>query len=327
MAVMSEDSRQSLSTAQIDAVCRRAFGSDARVSSAVELGMGSYNNTYKVTVASQDRPVILRAAPDQERQFASERHFMRIEYATLPWLTVIAPLLPRVIAVDWTHEVIDRDWMIQTVLPGVPAPDGLAAYPREAWGPFFRQLGAITRAVHSVRGPHFGPITGPGYTTWSDALIASMQDITPDLESVGLDATDLRQVIAMADQRRALLDEISEPRLIPGDLWTANLMLVEGAPEPTICGVMDLDRGIWGDPAADWTIYVAMSRAGTERESFWEPDGYGARPDTSPAAVWRSRIYQARHLGAVRLESYRTGNAESVAETYESLTALLAALD
>jgi aminoglycoside phosphotransferase (APT) family kinase protein len=327
MQVMSEDSRQSLTTAQIDAVCRRAFGPATAVRSAVELGMGSYNNTYKVTVAGQDQPVVLRAAPPEERQFGSERHFMRIEYATLPWLTVIAPLLPRVIAVDWTHEVIDRDWMIQTLLDGVPAPDGLAAYPRESWGPFFRQLGAITKAVHSVRGPHFGPITGPGYATWSDALIASMQDITPDLESVGLDATDLHRVMAIADLRRALLDEIAEPRLIPGDLWTANLMLAEGTPEPTICGVMDLDRGIWGDPAADWTIYVAMSKSGTEREAFWEPDGYGNKPDTSPAAVWRSRIYQARHLGAVRLESYRTGNAESVAETYESLTALLATLD
>ncbi|CAL9324265.1 hypothetical protein SUDANB180_00720 [Streptomyces sp. enrichment culture] len=65
--------------------------------------------------------------------------------------------MPKVIAADWTGQVIGRDWMIQTQLDGVPAPEHLGAYPRSMWSAFFRQLGKIARAVHDVRGPRFGP--------------------------------------------------------------------------------------------------------------------------------------------------------------------------
>ncbi|GBQ03574.1 hypothetical protein SSP531S_50490 [Streptomyces spongiicola] len=52
--------------------------------------------------------MILRVAPPEGRRFRSERHLMRNEFAGLPWLAVIAP---RVLAADWSHEVIGRDWM------------------------------------------------------------------------------------------------------------------------------------------------------------------------------------------------------------------------
>ncbi|MFC8669298.1 hypothetical protein [Streptomyces sp. NPDC057199] len=30
---------------------------------------------------------------------------------------------------------------------------------------------AITRSVHDVRGPRFGPVNCPGYATWGGAMI------------------------------------------------------------------------------------------------------------------------------------------------------------
>jgi aminoglycoside phosphotransferase (APT) family kinase protein len=325
-ADLTSRARQPLTTAEIAAVCRRAFGADTRVTDAIELGLGTYNSTYRLTLAGHQRPVVLRVAPEESRQFASERHFMRNEHATLPWLAPIAALLPSVLAADWTHDVIDRDWMIQTWLDGLPAPDGLARYPRDEWGSYFRELGAITRSVHAVQGPSFGPIVGPGFATWSDALLDSLTTIADDVETVGLSAADLRLVIVHATARRAILDEVREPRLLPGDLWTANVMLTDGARQPTICGLMDLDRAIWGDPAADWTIYVALANESPERAEFWGSDGYGGRPSASPDALWRSRIYTARHIGAVRVESARVDNADAVDRTYDDLTELLAGL-
>ncbi|MFC7588424.1 hypothetical protein ACFQYP_35500 [Nonomuraea antimicrobica] len=41
-------------------ISRRVFGRDAV--SAVELGLGMYNSTYKVTVEGLERPVIMRFA-------------------------------------------------------------------------------------------------------------------------------------------------------------------------------------------------------------------------------------------------------------------------
>ncbi|WP_051865720.1 hypothetical protein [Streptosporangium roseum] len=52
---------------EIQSICHRVFGADARAVSAVELGLGMYNTTYRVTVTGQERPVILRIAPEPER--------------------------------------------------------------------------------------------------------------------------------------------------------------------------------------------------------------------------------------------------------------------
>ncbi|MGW6462214.1 phosphotransferase family protein, partial [Streptomyces sp. NPDC055078] len=218
--------------------------------------------------------------------------------------------------------VIGRDWMIQTHLDGVPAPEHLGTYPRPAWPVFFRQMGAIARSVHDVRGPHFGPVGGPGYGTWSEAVITSLEEIAADLDGAGLDAADVRKVNAVAAHERAVLDEVTEPRLLTGDLWTVNVMLDAGAAEPTITGVLDLDRTWFGDPAADWTIRMALAKQ-DERMTFWET--YGER-DRSPAAVWRSLVYEVRHLGAVRLERHRLGRTDAVRESYRAMAGVLAGL-
>jgi hypothetical protein len=318
----SQAFQQPVTAEQVLEMCCRVFGSDARVMSAVELGSGMYNNTYRVELDGQERPVILRVAPEPGRQFRSERELMRNEYASLPYLAVISPLLPRVIAVDWTHEVIGRDWMIQSVLEGVPAPERLGDYPRALWPGFFRQMGAIARQVHAVRGPRFGPVIGPGYGTWSEAVVASLEDIAADLDGAGLDAADVRKVAAVAGHNHAVLDEVTEPRMTLGDFWTLNAMLHASAPEPVITGVFDTDRTWWADPQADWTIRMAKAKA-DERTAFWE--SYGPL-DRSPAAVWRARIYEARHLGAIRLERHRLGKADAVAESYGAMANLLAEL-
>jgi aminoglycoside phosphotransferase (APT) family kinase protein len=305
---------------QVAAIVRRAFGAGAEVSSAVELGSGMYNTTFRVEVVGQGRPVILRVAPAPARQFASERELMRNEYASLPYLGVIAPLLPRVIVADWSHELIGRDWMLATFLDGVPGPEALGRYPRSAWPGFFRQMGTIAAAVHAVPGPWFGPVAGPGYSTWGQAVLSCLEMIVADLEGVGLDATDLRKVTAAVAANVAVLDAVTRPRMTLGDFWTLNTMLDPTAPQPTITGVFDTDRTWWADPAWDWTIRMALAKA-DERTAFW--DGYG-RLDSGPDARWRQRVYEARHLGAVRLERARLGG--DVQATYGSMADVLADL-
>ncbi|MFF2431642.1 phosphotransferase family protein [Streptomyces mirabilis] len=210
--------------------------------------------------------------------------------------------------------------MVQTLLDGVPAAERLGAYPRSTWPGFFRQLGEVARTVHAVRGQHFGPVAGPGHTTWGEALTYSF--IAADVDAAGLDATDLRKVADLVDQHRATFDEITEPRLLSGDFWTINCLLDASAPAPALSGVIDFDRTLWGDPQADWTIRMATAKA-DQRQAFWET--YGPL-EQSESAAWRQKIYEARHLGALRLERYRLGNQEGVDARYESMADILAAV-
>ncbi len=314
--------QQSVTAEQVHSMCQRAFGSGVGVVSAVELGNGMYNNTYRVDI-SAERPVILRVAPEPARQFRIERELMRNEYASVPYLAPIAALMPSTLAADFTHEIIGRDYLFQTILDGVPAPDSLSDYPRAQWGAFFGQMGTIARSIHGVRGRRFGPVADPTFATWGEAVIASLDDTATDLDNAGLDAADVREVTALADKHRAVLDEIIEPRLLHGDLWTVNVMLAPGGVEPTITGVFDCDRTSWGDPESDWTIFMASKRPSPERDVFWET--YGQLSST-PAAAQRRLIYQARHVGAIRLERHRLGNADGVPGTYDDMREVLDSL-
>lgn len=311
--------QQSVTAAAIEAMCRRAFGSSARVMSAVELGNGMYNNTYRVDIG-KERPVILRVAPEPARQYRIERHLMRNEYASMPYLAPIAPMIPRTLMADFTHEIIGRDYLFQTMLDGVSGAEGIGQYPRSAWTSFFRQMGTIARSIHTVRGEQFGPVTGPEFGTWGEAVAAFFADLAADLDEAGLDSADVQEVMAAADKYQAVLNEVTEPRLLHGDLWTVNVMMASDAPEPTITGVFDNDRTSWGDPASDWTIFMAAKKPGTERDAFWET--YGSRPST-PSSARRSLFYLAKHIGAIRLERHRLGNADAVPETYQQMREVL----
>ncbi|MFI5608261.1 phosphotransferase family protein [Amycolatopsis sp. NPDC051903] len=307
--------QQPLTPEQIEAVAARAFGPGTEVVSAAELGWGGYNTTYRVELA--DGPVILRVAPEPARQTRIEWQFMRNEYLAAPYFAPIAHLLPRTIAADFTHELVPRDYVVQAVLRGKAGPDVLPAYPPAERGPFYRELGRLTRLVHGVCGPGFGAVAGPHFATWSEALVAYFADNALDLEDRGLVGADVREAGELAYRDAALLDEVTEPRLLHGDLWTVNVML---EPDLTVTGVYDHDRSWWGDPAADWPIRMALAKPGAERDEFWA--AYGPLDD-SPNARRRMLYYRARHLGAVRLERHRLDHEEKLADSYDELAAVL----
>ncbi|MEU7068495.1 hypothetical protein [Streptomyces sp. NPDC046161] len=89
--------QQSLTDHEIQAVARRAFGPRTEVLTATELGGGMYNSTYRLHLADREEPVVLRVAPEPDRQFRSERELMRSEYTSVPWLAPIADLMPRIL--------------------------------------------------------------------------------------------------------------------------------------------------------------------------------------------------------------------------------------
>jgi aminoglycoside phosphotransferase (APT) family kinase protein len=315
--------QQAVSIEQIEAMSRRAFGANHRVVSAVECGNGMYNSTYRVELDGVGS-VILRVAPSPERQFRVERELMRNEHASIPYLAPIAALMPRTLAVDFTHAVIGRDYMFQTLLPGVPASEGLGAYDRAEWAGFFRQLGEIVKRIQEVRGSAFGPVREPRFVGWGDSVIASLSDAVADMEDASLDAKDAQRLVAAAEAHRAVFDEITVPRLLHEDLWTVNVMIDASASRPTITGVFDCDRTSWGDPDSDWSVLMAARKPGTERDAFWE--SYGPRPATS-AAVLRQRFYLARNTARSRLEFHRLRRAEDAAATYPVLRELLKQLE
>ena len=307
-------------------MCRRVLGKAAEVRSAVELGWGSYNTTFRIELAGA-APVVLRIAPRPEAQLRSERHWLRSEYAATAWLVGLGPLVPQVLGADFTHQVIGRDYILQTLLPGIPAPDKLPSYDRALWPGFFAQLGALTRRVHEVVGGSWGPLAAPVDGCWSAAMLRSLGDSIADLARLSLHPDDVARLCALVESNTDRLDHIDgldEPRLLHGDLWTANILLDPLADKPTVVGVVDSERSWWGDPFADWAIYRGDARAvAAERDAFWS--AYGDRPE-GPDADWRQHVYRGRHLVAERVEAARGGHRERVDATVSELADVLSAL-
>lgn len=316
--------QEGVTSAQVQAMIARAFGPGAVAVEAVELSGGMFNTTLRVDGEGFGGPVIVRVAPRPRLQARSERDLMRTEHAVCPFLAPIAHLVPRILFADFTRQVLPRDFLVQTVLPGMPAPEALAAWQKEALPGFYRQLGEIAKAVHAVAGD--GMFGRPGVweaPVWSTAIAAELTDIAADVERAGLDASDIRQALAVCQTHADVLDEITRPHLTVGDLWVPNVMVDPAAPSPTICGVFDTDRALWGDPAADWANFQATLKPGTPAEAFWETYG---RPADDPDARWRTAVYQVRHWGAIRLERNRRGLAGKIGATYEAVAALLVQL-
>lgn len=315
--------QQPVTSAQIQAMCQRAFGTDIQIEAAQELSGGLYNTTYLIHIQDM-QPVILRVSPDLSRMARHEKFFLRNEYISQPFLAPLTPLLPRTLMADFTHQVLARDYLFSAFMEGEAWSRSNKAMTSEENRQVWRHLGRIAKTIHEITGPAFGyPSYGPQFPTWSDALLTWMDDIAYDLEAVHLDAADLRTVIELAHNHRAWLDEITSPRLLHGDLWLVNLLVKRDAPGPRIVAVLDSDRTFWGDPLADWTIFLLNRQPPAESVAFWETYGQLA---TSPAAEFRALVYRARYIGGIRLEQHRHQRPAAVVRSYEDMRLTLAAL-
>lgn len=312
--------QQPVAREHLVAMCRRAFGEEKQIESARELDGGLYNNTYLVHIAGMP-PVILRVAPRLDRQFRSERNLMRNEYMSFPFLAPIAPFLPSILAADFTHQILDRDSLFQTYMEGEQWAQVMDALTSEEKRALWRQLGDITRKIHSVRGEHFGNrILSPSFSSWSQSVVAWLTHIIHDLEDAQLDAADIRNILDIAQAHQESLDEITQPQLLHGDLWTVNILVKRDEGSPRIVAVLDSDRASWGDPLADWTMFLLQRNAGTEVDAFWETYD---RPEKSRAAQFRALVYQGAFIGGARLEHYRLHYHEAVKRSYRDMQAIM----
>ncbi len=317
---LDESGKFTVSADAVEAICRGWLGSAAGVDAAVELAGGLYNSTFRLELDGRE-PVVLRIAPPATAQHPSERGLMRNEYASIPFLRPIAPMMPTTLVADFTHDVLDRDYLIQTYLPGVAAAQLLGDWPTEDHERFWNSLGTVLARIHSVRSDRFGRVVGPTHELWSRCLMSVLGDIAQSCEAQALDASDLREVALHVDRLSDTLDEITSAHLLHGDLIPGNVMVDPHDPGAGVTGVFDCDRSWWGDPLADWTFVFVDRLPQEQQHAFW--DGYGHQRPELPRERTRGLIYRARAMGEVRLEHARLGRSRQLQKTYPIMAELL----
>lgn len=328
----SDTHQQPLSIAQISAMSERAFGAGKEMAEIQEIGGGEYNNTYRITFTDAQK-VILRVSPAPDKPCPGRGSgLMRKEHYFQPFFAPIATLMPKTLLVDFTHQLINRDYMFQTFMEGERWSDIVEAPTPEENSVLWQQMGRIARTIHSIEGETFGsPILGTVSTYWSTLVINDLVSVIQNLEAAQVDATDIKTVLEKAEKHSDLLDEIRQPRLLHGDLWTFNLLIALDQQNPRITAVLDADGCSWGDPMADWTMFLLHIKTteGTIQneiegaQAFWQ--AYG-QPERSQGALFRDQIYRANNFASARLEHHLQGRNDIVLRTYDRLREIITAL-
>ncbi|MDU0294141.1 aminoglycoside phosphotransferase family protein [Saccharothrix longispora] len=268
--------KRRLPAGELDALLHRAVGRG--LSSHVELTGGMFNTAYRLT-ADDGREYVLKVAPPPGAPLLTHEHdLMRTEGLAFRLMAERGVPVPEVLL----HE---DDVLLMTALDGVPWHGAdLSDTERAA---LRHELGTIVRRLHGVTGERFGYPHGPGGTTWREAFGRMVDAVLADADRFGVELPDVRPVFAAGAD---LLDEVTTPVLVHGDLWEGNVFVADGRVE----GLIDPERAFFGDPLAE-LVSVAL---------FTEPDadylaGYGKEGFTGAEAA-RLALYRA-HLCLVMI--------------------------
>jgi aminoglycoside phosphotransferase (APT) family kinase protein len=302
------------------AMIAQAYGSDQVPDGDAgwwtELGHGWFNVAYRIRLRS-GAEVVLKIAPPPHVEVMTELAALRLirEHTDVP--------VPAVDHADTSRTLCDADWF---VMPYIDADnlgmirDSLTPADRDA---FQEALGAATARLNAIRGPAFGPLTGPGLPTWRAAFTTMIESVLSDGErravSLGRPYPEIRTLIS---DNAGCLDEVTEPRFVEWDLWDNNAMVRDGR----IVAIIDHERAFWGDPL------IEAGFTGTEQPAFGDSQsfikGYGHPPLTHTERV-RRRLYNLylTLIMAVEIPYRNLGGADHHTWVHARLTEALALLD
>ncbi|PGH49058.1 phosphotransferase family protein [Streptomyces sp. Ru87] len=291
------------------AMTERAYGAgripagDGWVS---ELGHGWFNVAYRIRLRDGAEVVLKIAPPPAVEVMTYERGAMSVELAVLDLLRTRTTVpVPAVDFADRSRELCDADYFF---MPYIDA-DNLAVIaetlPTAERAALMEQLGAANREINSIRGPHFGPLAGPGHAGWRQAFTAMTEDVLADGERRGVDiGWDYHTVRAAVAEHAGSLDEVTEPRLVEWDLWNGNVMVRDGR----ILCIIDHERAFYGDPL------IEAGFAGTQLAAFGDPApfmrGYGHGRLTGTEQT-RRRLYCLHLLLIMVIETVYRGHTDT----------------
>ena len=316
-----EKDEKSLTTELILTMCQRGFGAEVQVESIRELGGGTFNATYFITFADQTK-VILRVSPtNAEDTYWDEAFLMRREHAMQPFFAPVVALMPKTLLVDFTHQLIERDYMFQTFIEGERWDDVMGEMTSDENNMLWEQFGNILKQIHNVHGESYGsPHPGFEFARWSQTVIDRLERTLLSAKDNQLDIPYLASILDLIRANPNQLDEIQVPCLLHGDLWSFNI-LISRENKPSIVGVLDADRSWWGDPMADWTMFILAHAEKEEGHShFWS--AYG-QPENTQSARFRASVYDAMHAGTAYIWAVKHQDEETVTKAKGTLSEVM----
>ena len=249
---------------------------------------GKFNTSYLVDGGPV--PLVVRIAPpdDRSQMLFYEHRMMRQEpglHALLRERTVVP--VPAILAHDFGHSDIERDYLLMERVPGTPLSHLLSLSP-DALGDVLREVGRCLRQVHRITGDRYGYVGDhrpmEPQADWFFAFRVMWHSLLDDIERCGgyspAEAADMRGLL---DRHMEVFDRPVSASLLHMDVWAENILADEHG---LLTGLIDWDRALWGDPEMEFAV---LDYCGISEPPFWE--GYGAERDQSSEADIRRLLY------------------------------------
>lgn len=245
---------------------------------------GKFNTSFFVRLG--DERLVLRVAPPRDAVFLFyERDMMRQEpplHALLLRKTAVP--VPRILAFDDSHDLLDRDFLLMERLPGTPLSDG----PPVDTDRVLHEVGRCLAQVHALTADRYGYLGEhrpmDPCATWAEAFRVMWHKLIDDVAATGhYTLPEARALRDLLDSRLPLFDRPVPASLLHMDVWSQNLLVDS---DGRLTGLIDWDRALWGDPEIEFAV---LDYCGISRPAFWR--GYGRPRDASAEADVRRVFY------------------------------------
>jgi aminoglycoside phosphotransferase (APT) family kinase protein len=266
----------------------RHIGADPEGVCLRRIPTGKFNTSY--FVEGGPRPLVLRIAPpdDRTRMLFYEHRMMRQEpglHALLRQETAIP--VPEILAHDFGHAEIDRDYLLMERLPGTPISD-LRGLTQEAFHDILREIGWCLNQAHASRSDRYGYLGEhrpmEPQPDWPSAFGVMWNALLDDTEGCGgYSPEEAARMRRLLDRHMRAFDRPVPACLLHMDVWAENLLADEHG---RLTGLIDWDRACFGDPEIEFAV---LDYCGISQPAFWE--GYGSERDRSPQAEVRRIFY------------------------------------
>ncbi len=305
---MKSTTKPTITPAQIEALVKKHFGSDAVVGKISELTGGWFNAAFRVEAPSKGLDLVLKASPvPGAKIFTYEQKAMETEVAMLRMLEKHPSIpLPKLYAVDFDGDIIPSKCFFMEYLTGSP------------WNRIQKQVGsanritlekefaAIQMAINAIKGDYFGflELNDDGRVkknSWYEAFSELVAILLDDYARFGIKVPSFAsKAVQLLAKYEHVFREVKEPALVHWDLWEGNIFLEKRGDGYHVQGITDFERALWADP------YIEVS--------FWNPkrhavlvDCYG-RPAFEARDVQIRRVFYDLYLSAIMyLEQYTRG--------------------
>ena len=201
-----------------EGILRRWLGEPVTCTDIEPLHGGMINSVLQLTFDKAPYSAVIKLSGNGD--FSSESRQLRYlnERTQLP--------CPHVYLEDHSRDRLPYAFLLLETVPGVSMAGG--RFPASDRAQIERELADALLELHSHRREAFGSVWEEGRQRWTDVFVPRLREVrTKEEVDARLGQDVLRDVDAAIEVAASVLADQGAPTLIHGDIWAANVMVVQ----------------------------------------------------------------------------------------------------